>query len=105
CAERRRSGLVARPTGRDSGPAVATLNGRQTVFAEKRLARFAEQLMTTAPVPMRLQLWNGLAYDLGPAPAVTVKVKEPAAIKALVTADFSDLGEAYIREQIDVEGP
>jgi cyclopropane-fatty-acyl-phospholipid synthase len=36
---------------------------------------------------------------------VTVKVKELAAVKALVAADFTDLGEAFIREQIDVEGP
>jgi cyclopropane-fatty-acyl-phospholipid synthase len=75
------------------------------MFVEKRLARFAQQLVSTTPVPLRLQLWNGLAYDLGPAPAVTVKVKEPAAVKALVAADFSHLGEAFIREQIDVEGP
>jgi cyclopropane-fatty-acyl-phospholipid synthase len=75
------------------------------VFVEKRLARFAHNLMTTTPVPLRLQLWNGLAYDLGPTPAVTLKVKEPAAVKALVAADFSHLGEAYIQEQIDVEGP
>jgi cyclopropane-fatty-acyl-phospholipid synthase len=75
------------------------------VFVEKRLERFAQHLMTTRPVPMRLQLWNGLAYDLGPAPAVTVTVKEPSAVKALVGADFSELGEAFIHEQIDVEGP
>ena len=74
------------------------------MFVEKRLARFARHLMTTTPVPMRLQLWNGLAYDLGPTPAVTVKVKEPSAVKALVGADFSELGEAFIHEQIDVEG-
>jgi cyclopropane-fatty-acyl-phospholipid synthase len=75
------------------------------MFVEKRLARFARNLMSTTPVPMRLQLWNGLAYDLGPAPAVTVKVKAPSAVKALVAADFSHLGEAFIHEQIDVEGP
>ncbi|MPZ43096.1 MAG: methyltransferase domain-containing protein [Betaproteobacteria bacterium] len=74
------------------------------MFVEKRLARFAQHLMTTAPVPMRLQLWNGLAYDLGPAPAVTVKVKKPSAVRALVGADFSELGEAFIHELIDVEG-
>lgn len=75
------------------------------MFIEKRLERFAQHRMTTAPVPMRLQLWNGVAYDLGPKPAVTVKVKEPSAVKALVGADFSELGEAFIHEQIDVEGP
>jgi cyclopropane-fatty-acyl-phospholipid synthase len=75
------------------------------VFVEKRLARFARNLMTTTPVSLRLQLWNGLAYDLGPTPAVTLKVKEPSAVRALVAADFVHLGEAFIREQIDVEGP
>jgi cyclopropane-fatty-acyl-phospholipid synthase len=75
------------------------------MFVEKRLARFTERFLNGTPIPLRLQLWNGLAYDLGPAPAVTVKVKEPAAVKALVAADFTHLGEAYIREQIDVEGP
>lgn len=74
------------------------------MFVEKRLARFAQRFLESAPIPLRLQLWNGLAYDLGPAPAVTVKLKEPAALKALFDADFSNLGEAYIREQIDVEG-
>ena len=79
--------------------------GDRPCSSKSALARFAQHLMTTAPVPMRLQLWTGLAYDLGPTPAVTVKVKEPSAVRALVAADFSDLGEAFIREQIDVEGP
>lgn len=74
------------------------------MFVEKRLARMSQRFLDDAPIPLRLQLWNGLAYDLGPAPAVTVKLNEPAAVKALMDADFSDLGEAYISEKIDVEG-
>ena len=74
------------------------------VFVEKRLARFTQRFFRTAPIPMRLQLWNGAAYDLGPAPAVTVKLKKPAALRALFEADFANLGEAYIRELIDVDG-
>ena len=74
------------------------------MFVEKRLARFTQRFRQSAPIPMRLQLWNGAAYDFGPTPSVTVKVKQPAALRALVQADFSHLGEAYIREQIDVEG-
>ncbi len=74
------------------------------MFVEKRLARFTQRFRQSAPIPMRLQLWNGEAYDLGPAPSVTVKLKQPSALRALVQADFSHLGEAYIEEQIDVEG-
>ncbi|MCC6531547.1 MAG: class I SAM-dependent methyltransferase [Burkholderiales bacterium] len=74
------------------------------MFVEKRLARFAQRLLDSTPVPLRLQLWNGLAYDLGPAPAVTVRLKGPAAARALIEPDFSNLGEAFIHEQIDVEG-
>jgi cyclopropane-fatty-acyl-phospholipid synthase len=74
------------------------------MFAEKRVARLARQFLHTTPVPLRLQLWNGQAFDLGPAPAVTITVKSPAAIRALAAPDFSTLGEAYVREQIDVQG-
>jgi cyclopropane-fatty-acyl-phospholipid synthase len=74
------------------------------VFVEKRLARFTQRYRQSAPIPMRLQLWNGEAYDFGPSPSVTVRVKQPSALRALVHADFSQLGEAYIRQQIDVEG-
>ena len=74
------------------------------MFAEKRLAKLAEQFSHTTPVPLRLQLWDGRAFELGPAPAVTITVKSPSAIRALAAPDFSTLGEAYVREQIDVQG-
>jgi len=74
------------------------------VFVEKRLARLTQRFFERTPIPMRLQLWNGAAYDLGPSPAVTVRLKAPSALRILFQADFSNLGEAYIREQIDVEG-
>lgn len=74
------------------------------MFVEKRLTRLSQRFLGSTPISMRVQLWNGLAYDLGPAPAVTVKLKEPAALKALFDADFSNLGEAFIQEKIDVEG-
>jgi cyclopropane-fatty-acyl-phospholipid synthase len=74
------------------------------MFAEKRFARLARRFLHTTPVPLRLQLWNGQAFDLGPAPAVTITVKSPSAIRALAAPDFSSLGEAYVHEQIDVQG-
>jgi cyclopropane-fatty-acyl-phospholipid synthase len=75
------------------------------VFVEKRLARFAQRFVSSTPIPLRLKLWNGLAYDLGPAPAVTVTLKVPAAARTLVHPDFSKLGDAFVHEQIDVDGP
>jgi len=74
------------------------------MFAEKRFARLARRFLHTTPVPLRLQLWNGQAFDLGPTPAVTITVKSPSAIRALAAPDFATLGEAYVREQIDVQG-
>ena len=75
------------------------------MFAEKRLARLAQRFVQTTPIPLRLQLWTGQAFDLGPSPAITIKLKAPGAIRAFLAPDFSKLGEAFVREQIDVQGP
>ena len=44
------------------------------MFAEKRLARLAQRFVQTTPIPLRLQLWTGQAFDLGPSPAITIKL-------------------------------
>ena len=75
------------------------------MFAEKRLGRFARRFMQATPIPLRLQLWSGQAFDLGPSPAITIRVRAPEAIRAFLAPDFSKLGEAFVREQIDVQGP
>ena len=75
------------------------------MFAEKRLGRLAQRFMLATPIPLRLQLWTGQAFDLGPSPAITIRVKAPGAIRAILSPDFSKLGEAFVREQIDVQGP
>ena len=75
------------------------------MFVEKRIGRLAQHFVQTTPIPLRLQLWNGQAFDLGPSPAITIRLKAPAAIRAFLSPDFSKLGEAFVREQIDVQGP
>ena len=75
------------------------------MFAEKRLARLAQRFAQDRPLPLRLQLWTGQAFDLGPSPAVTITLKAPSAARALISPNFSKLGEAFVREQIDVHGP
>lgn len=74
------------------------------MLVEKRLTTFAERLIRTSPIRLRLQLWNGLAYDLGPSPGVTLKLKAPAAVRSLFSANLARIGEAYIRQQIDIDG-
>jgi len=74
------------------------------VFVEKRLERYSKRFLQNTPIPLRLKLWNGLAYDFGPTPSVTVTLKVPAAARTLVHPDFSKIGEAFVHEQIDVEG-
>jgi cyclopropane-fatty-acyl-phospholipid synthase len=74
------------------------------MFVEKRLTTFAERLIRTSPIPLRVQLWNGLCVDLGPSPGVTLKLNAPAAVRSLFSANLAKIGEAYIQQQIDIDG-
>jgi cyclopropane-fatty-acyl-phospholipid synthase len=65
----------------------------------------AERIRATDPVPLRIRLWSGRSYELGPDPAVTLSVPSPAALRYLRTPDLMKLGEAYVEGHIDLEGP
>jgi cyclopropane-fatty-acyl-phospholipid synthase len=56
-------------------------------------------------VPLRLRLWNGRSYELGPDPTVTLTVPTPAALRYLLAPDFLTFGEGYVEGHIDLEGP
>jgi cyclopropane-fatty-acyl-phospholipid synthase len=75
------------------------------VFVEKRIDTLARRIRTATPLPLTIRLWNGTAYELGPAPIVTLTFKSPAALSCLIRPDFATLGEAFIEERIDVDGP
>lgn len=74
------------------------------MFVEKRIDRLARRIRGGSPLPLKIRLWTGADFDLGPSPVVTLTLKSPAALRCLVRPDFSSLGEAFIDDHIDVDG-
>ncbi|MEX3557628.1 MAG: cyclopropane-fatty-acyl-phospholipid synthase family protein [Burkholderia sp.] len=76
------------------------------MFWEKKLAQWADEVRETANLPARLVLWNGDQHDFGnfSAPAVTLKVNNASALPLLLDPSLDNLGEAYVKGKIDIEG-
>jgi cyclopropane-fatty-acyl-phospholipid synthase len=76
------------------------------MFLENRLERMVGRLKEEAAreIPLRLRLWSGRTFDLGPRPSVTVTVPRPSALRYLIAPDLMKLGEAYAEGHIDVDG-
>src|SRR3989442_9332420 len=75
------------------------------MFLEHRLERLIAKLRRTAAIPLRLELWNGRAYDLASEPKVKIGVTSPSALRFLVSPDLMKLGQAYVEGTLRVEGP
>ncbi|HSD53815.1 MAG TPA: class I SAM-dependent methyltransferase [Burkholderiales bacterium] len=84
------------------GKLVGSVRGGRVV--ESRLGRLADRIRSTEPVPLRIRLWTGRSYELGPDPATTLVVPAPGAIRYLRSPDLMKLGEAYVEGHIDLEG-
>lgn len=56
-------------------------------------------------LPLRLRLWNGHEIDVGPAPRVTLEVKDPNLIPQLAHPSLALLGSAYVEGKVDLHGP
>jgi cyclopropane-fatty-acyl-phospholipid synthase len=78
---------------------------RSPLLLENRVEKLVGQVRTTQPVPLRLRLWSGRSYELGPDPVVTLAVPKPAALRYLLSPDLMKLGEAYVEGHIDLDGP
>jgi len=74
------------------------------VFLENRLERFVDRLRTRHAIPLRLRLWSGRTFELGPKPTVTIALPRASALRYFVAPDLMKLGEAYVEGRIDVEG-
>jgi cyclopropane-fatty-acyl-phospholipid synthase len=74
------------------------------VYLENRLARIADRVKSQDPIPLRLKLWNGRTFDLGPEPRVSVAFPRRSALRYFVWPDLAKLGEAYVEGRILVEG-
>jgi len=75
------------------------------MFLERRLERLIERLKESASIPLRLELWNGRAFDLASHPTVKIGVPNPSALRFLVSPDLMKLGQAYVEGTLRVEGP
>jgi cyclopropane-fatty-acyl-phospholipid synthase len=73
---------------------------------EKKLAQWANDIRDKANVPARLVLWNGEQHDFGTfaAPQVTLRVNSASALPLLLDPSLDNLGEAYVKGKIDIEG-
>ena len=74
---------------------------------EKRLSQWANEIRAENNLPARLELWNGARYDFGrfAAPQVVFKVRSASAIPLLLDPSLDNLGEAYVKGKIDIDGP
>ncbi|HEV3427953.1 MAG TPA: cyclopropane-fatty-acyl-phospholipid synthase family protein [Paraburkholderia sp.] len=76
------------------------------MFWEKKLAQWVDEVRNKANLPARLVLWSGQQYDFGhfAAPQVTLKVNSASALPLLLEPSLDNLGEAYVKGKIDIEG-
>ena len=73
---------------------------------DNRLERWAHHIREDVNIPVLLRLWSGQQYPLGEfgKPAVTLTVREATALPSLLSPTLNSLGEAYVREKIDLDG-
>jgi cyclopropane-fatty-acyl-phospholipid synthase len=74
------------------------------MFLENRFERTIDRMRSSAQIPLRIELWNGRRFDLGPTPRVKVTVPNLSALRYFVSPDLNKLGEAFVEGHIRVEG-
>jgi cyclopropane-fatty-acyl-phospholipid synthase len=74
------------------------------MFLENRLEKLVAKVRGSQPVPLRLKLWSGRSYELGPDPTVTVTIPKASALRYFVSPDLMKLGQAYVEGHIDLDG-
>jgi cyclopropane-fatty-acyl-phospholipid synthase len=76
------------------------------MFWEKKLAQWVNEVRTKSNIPARLVLWDGQKHDFGnfTEPQVTLKVNTASAMPLLLDPSLDNLGEAYVKGKIDIEG-
>src|ERR1700743_4027290 len=76
------------------------------MFGERKLAQWVEDVKPKANLPARLVLWDGQQHDFGQfaAPQVTLHVKSATALPYLLEPRLDNLGDAYVKGKIDIEG-
>jgi cyclopropane-fatty-acyl-phospholipid synthase len=81
--------------------ATDTVVGR---LAGSKLERLAERVRAGGGLPLRIALPDGDRVDLGDAPQVTVKVRDPGVLTEFGRLSLGRLAEAYVEGGIDFDG-
>ena len=55
-------------------------------------------------LPLRLKLWDGNQFDLGPEPSVTIVVKDPQLVAEFTHPSLDLLGTAFVEGKLELEG-
>ncbi|MCY1389268.1 Ubiquinone biosynthesis O-methyltransferase [compost metagenome] len=55
-------------------------------------------------LPLRLRLWDGHELNLGPAPSVTIVVKDPKLVAQFTHPSLDLLGTAFVEGRLEMEG-
>jgi len=71
---------------------------------EKRILKQLENLRGSAPMPLKVRLWQGSEVSLADEPSVTLLLRSPEAARRLLKPSLNALGEAYVERLIDVDG-
>ena len=76
------------------------------MFWEKKLTQWVSRIRDQADIPARVVLWTGQQLDFGhfAAPQVTLHIKGESALPYLLEPSLDNLGEAYVKGKIDIEG-
>ena len=55
-------------------------------------------------LPLRLKLWDGHEFNLGPTPSVTIVVKDPTLVAEFTHPSLDLLGSAFVEGRLELEG-
>ena len=55
-------------------------------------------------LPLRLRLWDGHEFNLGPDPSVTIVVKDPTLVAQFTHPSLDLLGSAFVEGRLELEG-
>lgn len=78
----------------------------QRLLIGTEIEDWVQRVREELDLPVRLSLWTGHTFALGSfdTPAVEIRVRDAAALPLLLESSLDTLGEAYLKQHIDVEG-
>lgn len=70
------------------------------------IERWVEKTRGELNLPVQLHLWTGDTFDLGrfEKPLVRIHIRDAATLPLLLEPNLDTLGDAYVKEKIDVDG-